>query len=290
MAQDANQIQFRDEYIAGYEQHRSMLLDTVVNEAVIKGNQATFLVADSGDADTVTRGANGLIPGRYDNLEQKTATLTEQHDKSRKNSFNIFAGQSDQRRIMQETSYSVVNRRIDKDILGALSIATPNTTIFPNDTVINAATIAKGLAILGNSDVPYDGNVNCVISPVALAQLQTSEHFNNGQYVTMKPLDGSNAAGQGNTQWGFYKWMNVNFYVHPKLPWVGSDSGTDFIYMYHRNAIGCAVDIAGIDIKVGYNEENKYSFCTTSINIGTEVLQPSGIVEIPYDSRLSSIS
>jgi len=47
----AAQIQYRDEFIAGFEQGQSLLMDACVNEAQIKGNQAVFLVADSGNAE-----------------------------------------------------------------------------------------------------------------------------------------------------------------------------------------------------------------------------------------------
>jgi hypothetical protein len=50
-----------------------------VTEAVIKGNTATFLVADSGGATATTRGANGLIVARADDLTQTSATLQEWH-------------------------------------------------------------------------------------------------------------------------------------------------------------------------------------------------------------------
>ena len=57
----------------------SWLRRTTVTEAVIKGNQATFLVGGSGGATAVTRGLNGLIPARADNLTQTPVTLTEWH-------------------------------------------------------------------------------------------------------------------------------------------------------------------------------------------------------------------
>src|SRR6478609_8541594 len=104
MSDTAFQTQYRQEFIAGFEQHKSLLSQTCTNEAQIKGNAAVFQVADSNGATTVTRGVNGLIPARADNLVQNTCTLTEQHDLVRKTSFNIFASQGDQRRIMQMTS------------------------------------------------------------------------------------------------------------------------------------------------------------------------------------------
>jgi len=82
MAESAPQIQYRQELVATFEEGQSWLRETTVTEAVIKGNQATFLVAGSGGAAAVTRGINGLIPARADSLTQSTATLTEWHKQS----------------------------------------------------------------------------------------------------------------------------------------------------------------------------------------------------------------
>jgi len=127
MSDHAYQIQYRAEFIAGFEQKQSLVRNTVTTEAVIKGNQATFLVADSGAATAVTRGLNGLIPARADNLNQYVATLTEWHDLARRTSFNLFASQGDGRRIMQDTTMSVINRQIDSDIITELNTATQDT-------------------------------------------------------------------------------------------------------------------------------------------------------------------
>jgi hypothetical protein len=77
MAESAAQVQYRQEIVATFEEGMSWLRQTTVTEAVIKGNQATFLVAGSGGASANTRGINGLIPARADDMTQATATLTE---------------------------------------------------------------------------------------------------------------------------------------------------------------------------------------------------------------------
>jgi hypothetical protein len=100
----AFQTQYRQEFIQAFEQHQSLLRDTVTTEAVIKGNQAVFLVAGSGGATAVTRGVNGRIEARADDLTQTSCVLQEWHDLSRKVSFNIFASQGNQRAIMQMTT------------------------------------------------------------------------------------------------------------------------------------------------------------------------------------------
>ncbi|MGH6892917.1 MAG: phage capsid protein, partial [Dongiaceae bacterium] len=101
MAATAFQTQYRQEFIAGFEQRQSLLRNSVTTESVIKGNTATFLVADSGAATAVTRGVDGLIPSRNDNLTQTSATLAEWHDLVKKTNLNVFASQGNQRAIMQ---------------------------------------------------------------------------------------------------------------------------------------------------------------------------------------------
>src|ERR1700756_1826654 len=123
MADSAFQIQYRQEFIAQFEQGQSWLRNVCTTEAVIKGNQAMFLVAGSGGATAVTRGLNGNIPPRVDSLTQVAATLVEWHDKPQRPEFNIFAPQGDGRRIMQMSTVKVINRKIDQDIIAGLNTA-----------------------------------------------------------------------------------------------------------------------------------------------------------------------
>jgi hypothetical protein len=111
MSDSAFQIQYRQEFIQAFEQHASLLRETVTTEAVIKGQQAVFLVAGSGGASAVTRGLNGRIPARNDNNAQNTCTLQEWHDLVRKTGFNVFASQGNQRAIMQMTTMAVSTAR-----------------------------------------------------------------------------------------------------------------------------------------------------------------------------------
>ena len=77
MADTAFQTQYRQEFITAFEQKQSLLRDSCTTEAVIKGNTAVFLVAGSGGATAVTRGVDGLIPARADDLDQYSCSLRE---------------------------------------------------------------------------------------------------------------------------------------------------------------------------------------------------------------------
>lgn len=277
MAETAFQIQYRQSMIDGFEARQSLLRDAVTTEAVVKGNTATFLVADSGGASAVTRGVNGLIPARADNQTQTPTTLREWHDLVRKTGFNVFASQGNQIDMMQRTTMGVINRKIDSDIITELNTAT--ITAGASYLPMSMALMIRAKTILGVAEVPFDGNVWALITPAAEGYLLQSSEFSNADYVTTKPIAGADTAW--NDKPGYYKWLGLNIIVHPNLPGVGG--ATERCFMWHKNAVGHAVNTAGIMAAVGYDEEQDYSFCRATVFMGTENLQNSGIVVINHD-------
>ncbi len=269
MADNAPQIQYKQEFIQQYEQLESLLRKTVTTEAVIKGNQAVFLVAGSNHATATTRGTNGLINARSDTNTQNTATLVEWHDLVRKTGFNIFESQSDQRRIMQVSTMGVLNRKIDQDILSALSAATQ--TLGTAQTA-NLAMVMRAKTIILNQEVPNDGNLNAVISPAFHAYLMQCKEFTNVQYINDKPFE----AGQM-----MFRWAQVNWIVHPNL--VGKGTSSETCYMYHQMAIGHAANVGEIDTKIGVNDEQDYSFARATMFMGGKLLQNAGVCIMPHD-------
>lgn len=272
MADTAFQTQYRQEFVAGFEQRESVLRKTVTTEAVIKGNSAVFLIADSGDATATTRGVNGLIPARADNLTQVTATLQEWHDLARKTNFNVFASQGDQRRIMQMTTMAVINRKIDSDIIVQLETATQDTGAAQTMS-LDLAMRAK--VILGNNDVPMDGQIYGIISPAAEAYLMQTKEFASADYVSRKPFENNGGILTS------FMWAGVCWIVHPNL--TGKGTSAEKLFMYHRSSIGHALDKDQISAPVGYDEEQDYSWARCTGFFGSKLLQNAGVVVINHD-------
>lgn len=272
MADTAFQTQYRQEYVAGFEQKVSMFRASSVDEAVIKGNTAVFLVADTGGAAAVTRGVNGMIPARTDNLTQNSCTLVEWHDKPRRTDFNIFASQGDGRRILQEGSIKVLNRKIDDLMIAELSTGTNDTGAA---TTASLALFAKAQAILGNADVDIEeeDNMFCAISPAARQYLMQIPEFTRSDYVDIKLLNGAYVKMK--------RWMGVNFFVSNRLS--GRTTNAEKLLMWHRNSIGYAADTRGMDVAAGKNEEDDYYWARSSMYMGTKLLQNSGVVVINHD-------
>jgi len=276
--QDAVQIQYRQEYIQAFEQHQSMLRDTVTTEAVIKGNQAVFLVAGSGSANAVTRGLNGRIPARPDANTQNTCTLQEWHDLVRKTGFNIFSSQGNQRAIMQMTSMAVLNRKIDGLIIDQLETASV-TIGTAAQTIPNVSLVMNGVVKLQNAAVPWDNNITLLCQPSFLAYLMQAPEWTSALYVDMRPFAGQDA--QWRDKPSAWKWMNMLVIAHPNLP--GRGTTAEHSYLYHKTAIGQAMDTGGLQTPVGYFEEQDYSWARATAYMGAKLLQSTGVVEIVHD-------
>lgn len=278
MADTAFQIQYRQEFIQAFEQHQSLLRETVTTDAVIKGQQAVFLVAGSGSAAAVTRGTNGRIPARSDNLTQNTCTLQEWHDLVRKTGFNVFASQGNQRAIMQMTTMAVLNRKIDDLIITELNTGT--VTIGSSSTTPSVSLFQNGRVKMSNASIPWDSNVTLLCQPSFIAYLEQAPEFANAQYVDVRPY-----AGENNASWKdkpmAYRWRNCLIVEHPNLPGKGTTSEKSF--MYHKSAIGQAMDTSGLQSPVGYDQEQDYSWARASAFMGAKLLQNAGVIVITAD-------
>lgn len=278
MAATAFQTKYRNELILGFEDRQSRLRSTVVTEADVNGNQAVFLVSDSGSATATTRGADGLLVARNDNNTQSTATLAEWHDLVRKTRFNIYASQGNQTLLMQQTSMGVINRKIDDDIIAQLDTATNDTGAA---VPASLALVVKARTILGDNFVPIDemDNMFGLVSPGFMGDLMQLKEFSSAEYVDVKPFTGP--ARQ------YLRWAGINWIEHPRLTGsvgAGGAGSSEKCYIYHRNALGHAIDKDGMDVAVGYEDEHDYSYCRMSTFMGSKLLQNSGIVQILHDN------
>lgn len=274
----AFQTQYRQEFIAGFEQKQSLLRDTVTTEADIRGNVAVFLVADSGSATAQNRGVNGLITARGDSMTQNSCTISEWHDLVRKTDFNVFASQGNQRQIMQMTSMGVVNRKVDDQIITELNTGT--VTIGSATTLPSVSLFQNGRVKLGNASVPWDSNITLLCTSAFLAYLEQATEFANAEYVNLRPY-----AGSDNPSWRdmppAYRWRNALILEHPNLPGKGTTSEKNFLY--HKSSIGHAAHTGALEARVGYNEEQAYSWARTSMSMGAKLLQNAGVVVITAD-------
>lgn len=279
MSETAFQTMYRQEFVAAFEQEVSLLRDCCTTEAQIKGNTAVFLVAGSGGATAVSRGVNGLIPARSDDLDQYSCTLSEWHDLVRKTNFNIFASQGDQRMIMQKTTMGVINRKIDSQIIDELNTGT--VTVGAASATPTISMFQNGRVKLSNASVPWDSNITFLCQPSFLAFLEQAPEFSNAQYVEVKPYAGNGETPSWRDKPMGYRWRSTLIVEHPNLP--GKATASEKSFLFHKSAIGHAADVEGMESEVGYNGEQAYSYARASMTMGAKLLQNSGVVVFTSD-------
>ena len=278
MSQTAYQRKYRQEYVAGFEKSHTMMRKTVLTEADINGNEAVFLVADSGGATAVTRGVNGDIPTRPDNLNQYTATLREWHDVPERTKFNIYASQGNGAQIMQRTSLAVMNRKIDTDIRDELNNATVSRTMTLTSTATFLADILSVIVTLGEANAidatnPVESMPWFVISHSFWANMMTLDNFSSSDYINLKPFTGIPKSLA-------FSWIGANFVLNNDL--TGKATADCTCYAYSKNAIGHACDTENLEIELGYDRKNQKSWARASTFMGSKILQNSGIVKMSH--------
>jgi len=273
MAIEAAVVQYRKDFVPAFEQRSSLLRMTATKETVTNGNQATFLVSGSATDTAVTRGSNGLIPYNNPTNSQVTATLVEKHAPYQLTGFNVFASQGDQVGLMRSESISVINRDIDLTLLAELANATQD---YPSSAQTGSLSMVLGAqAILGQNDIPVEDEQNmfAIISPAFRGYLLQTTEFASGDYVDMKPLSGPMRK--------MWRWAGINWIVSSRVTGIGT--AAEICYLYHKQAIGYAVNVGEDKIFAGYNEEQGYSWSRAEVFHGAKILQNTGIVKWTHD-------
>lgn len=263
---------YRKEQVATFEQRYSILRDCCTREMVMQGNSAVFQVSGSGSATAVTRGVNGLIPYFSTDNTQNTCTLAETHAPFQRSSFNIFATQGNMKQVMHDEAIGTLNRAIDQAIITQLDTATLDTGS-AQTAGMNILGVAQ--VSLGVNNVPIweEDNMFGVITPAFRHYLLQTTEFASGDYVDVKPL-----VGPVRRMW---RWMGVNWMLHTGLTGIGTSS--EKCYMFHKRSMGHAANSTNMQVVVGYNEEQDYTYARATLYQGAKLLQNSGIVQMIHD-------
>lgn len=261
---------FSTEWVAAYEQKQSFLRGTVTTEGEVKGaNSFVFILAGAADV-AVERGANGLIPVADDNQASTTCTLREYHHLARKTNFNIYSSSVNQRMMMQAKGIVAINNRTDQMIIDELETTTFNSG--------GAAANSLGMMLAASQTldanyVPNDGNRYGLLTPAAWAQAMKIPQWTSRDYVP-EPQFMKGATGWKN-------WNGVKWTMHPNLPNTGLSTAK--CYVYHKDAIGHAINTGDMQTVVDQNREQDYSWARVTAYMGAKALQVAGVYQMNHN-------
>ena len=64
----------------------------------------------------------------------------------------------------------------------------------------------------------------------------------------------------------------------------GVGTSAEKCYFYHRNAIGSAFDMESLEVEIGRDAEQNYSFARATSLTGSVMLQQAGVVQFLHDA------
>lgn len=264
--------QYRDEWVVAFQRGETYLKNAVTKETMLSGLNAKFAL--QGAAGRMTeRGVNGLIPSRNRTDTQPTVTLKEKHSKETQTGFNVFTAAANLREAMQNAGALAAAREIDYTIIDALATA---TNVYNSGTPITLTygKTVDALSDIFENDVMTGHEITCLWTPKAWARLLTFEEFTSADYVEGKALAGL-AADRPK------KWLGATHIMHTGLPGKGTSSASNFIFA--KPAVGHAIATGDIQVAVGYDDEDDYSYSRHTIYDGAILLQQAGVVEVLTD-------
>lgn len=264
--------QFREETVVAFERDYSILRVGCVQEHMRSGNEAKFLVAGSGNNKATTRGVNGQIPYQTPDRNQHTVTLKEAHGTSEETNFDMFQSQGNQLTIMQRDAITQLNQDIDDVIITALNGFTLTTG---GAATASLSLVTKAKAILAQNNVKTNemDSMFAAVTPGFWAYLEQIKEFASADYVSVKPFDGPAR--------NMTRWAGVNWMMHTGLPGMGTANETCF--MWHKNAMGHAANLADKDIEADVDKKQASSWCRATLYHGALKLQDGGGIKIPHD-------
>lgn len=280
-AGNANLVNYSKETILAFNARTSLLLNTTHREFFARGLQAVFLVADSGKGYAQGRAPGGdIIP---DNIttDQIFAQFDALFAKAEKPNEEIDFSQANWIKLMIDNTVSKMHRTNDKLILDALDLATTSTSVL---TTITLETIAQCRQQLVTNYVPNDQNLTLACGPALFASLTSNTSFNNALYTSNSPRQIDLAEPAWKDQPMEFKWQGMNIVQIPFVPFNSStDVETNFIY--HKNAIGSAVQMNQAQTAQMYNDiPNQKQVVVTPFLAANKILQDSGIIKIPFNA------
>lgn len=218
-----------------FQRRGSHLLNAVFHQPDVVGSTATFHKIGTGTATTKAR--HGTITPMNQTHTAPSCTLADFYAGDWVDKLDQAKTNFEIRQRYASSGAMALGRKIDSQITTVLDTTTQTTVTF---TVTSQATVRNSALswaeALFDNDVPNDGNVYCVTTMRAWAQLMTISSFSDADFVGMDGLPFKEGPTVAMGKWK--DWMGVKWAQHTGLP--GKGTGTAKMFMWHRDAIGYA--------------------------------------------------
>ncbi len=264
---------FQSEVHNAFQRMGSKLRNTVRSKNNIRGSSTTFQKIGKGTASTKAR--HGKVPVMNIDHEPVEVILQDYYAGDWVDSLDELKSNIDERQITANAGAYALGRKTDDLIIGKLNNlsdkqnATGSRASLANSKGLTKEKILLAFEMMGEVDVPDDGQRFAIIGWRQWGELLEIEEFANADYV------GDDALPWKGTQ--AKRWLGSLWMPHSGLT-KDSENIRD-CYWYHKSAIGHA---SGCDVKsdITYHGDRASHFINNMMSQGANIIDDSGIIRI----------
>ncbi len=263
--------QFEREVHEAYQRQGSKLRNTVRTINNVNGSEATFQKVGKGVAST--KSTHGMVPVM--NLDHTSIDVTLEDfyagdwiDRLDELKVNI-----DERQVIANAGAYALGRKSDELIITELASVSSGQEIDDGNTGMSLDKVMTALGMLGDADVPDDGQRFAVVGWHQWGELLKLDEFASTDYVGPDALP-----FMAPTQTKF--WLGTYWIPHSGLPVDVNDIRSCF--WYHKTAVGHA---SGSDVvtDITWHGDRAAHFVNNMMSQGAGLIEATGVVEIKCD-------
>ncbi len=263
--------QFEREVHEAFQRQGSKLRNTVRTINNVNGSSAVFQKVGKGTAST--KSTHGVVPVM--NLDHSSVEVSLQDfyagdwiDRLDELKTNI-----DERQIIANAGAYALGRKADEMIIDAMAAVGSGQEIVDGNQGMTLDKIMDALGLLGDADVPDDGERYAIVGWKQWSELLSLKEFASADYVGSDELP-----FKANFQ--AKRWLGTLWIPHSGLPIDGNDIRSCF--WYHKSAIGHAVS-SDVQTDVTWHGDRASHFVNNMMSQGAKLIDATGIVEIKAD-------
>jgi hypothetical protein len=256
--------QFEAEVHEAYQRTGSKLRATVRSKSNVKGASTTFQKVGKGTASTKSR--HGKIPVM--NLEHTPVEclLVDYYAGDWVDRLDELKVNIDERQVIANAGAYALGRKTDELIIAELDSSTRYAGGAADG--LTKAKVLEAFELMGEADVPDDGQRYAVVGWKQWSELLDIEEFANADYVGEEDLPWRGTQAK--------RWLGTLWLAHSGL---SRADGIRLCHWYHRTAIGHAAG-AEVTTDVTWHGDRASHFVSNMMSQGAVMIDADGVVTL----------
>jgi hypothetical protein len=261
---------YESEVHEAYQRHGSKLRPTVRSKTDVRGSSAVFQKVGRGTAAAKAR--DGIVPVMNVSHSTIECFLQDYYAGDWIDRLDELKTNIDERLVLANAGAYALGRKTDELIISAMDSSTREaigTVSGTTDTdPLTRAKVLLAFQMLGNADVPDDGQRFAVVGWRQWSDLLTIQEFANTQYIGDDELPWKGTQAK--------KWLGATWIPHSGLTLNGN---IRYCYFYHKTALAHAV-AADVQTDITWHGDHAAHFVNSMMSQGAVLVDNTGIVRM----------